>query len=110
MKHGSFNVRRGDTVEVDAGKDRGKRGKVLRVLGKKDRVLVEGVNFAKRHTRPSQKARQGGIVEKEMPIHLSNARVVCPKCNEPTRVGHRSEGAESKVRVCRGCGEAIDAG
>jgi large subunit ribosomal protein L24 len=110
MKHGSYGVRRGDTVEVDAGKDRGKRGKVLRVLAKKDRVLVEGVNFAKRHTRPSQKARQGGIVEKEMPIHVSNARVVCPRCSKPTRIAHRVDGDKPTVRVCKGCGEAIDAG
>jgi large subunit ribosomal protein L24 len=110
MKHGSYNVRRGDTVEVGAGKDRGKRGKVLRVLGKKDRVLVEGVNFAKRHTRPNQKARQGGIVEKEMPIHVSNARLVCPRCSKPTRVGHRVGPEVSNSRVCRSCGEAIDVG
>ena len=109
MKHGSYNVRRGDTVEVGAGKDRGKRGKVLRVLGKKDRVLVEGVNFAKRHTRPNQKARQGGIVEKEMPIHVSNARVVCPRCSEPARVGHKVDGSSAKVRVFKSCGEVIDA-
>ncbi len=110
MKHGMYSVRRGDTVEVSAGKDRGKRGKVLRVLAKKDRVLVEGVNFAKRHTRPSQKARQGGIVEKEMPLHVSNARLVCPRCSKPTRVGRRRDAAGKASRTCKACGEAIDAG
>ncbi len=110
MKHATYSVRRGDTVEVSAGKDRGKRGKVLRVLAKKDRVLVEGVNFAKRHTRPSQKARQGGIVEKEMPLHVSNARLVCPRCSKPTRVGQRRDAAGNASRMCKACGEAIDAG
>lgn len=108
MKQQSYPMRRGDTVHVDAGKDRGKRGKVLRVLGKKDRVLVEGVNFVKRHTKPGPKTRQGGIVEKEMPIHTSNVRVVCPRCDKPTRIG-RTRGSEgASARVCRKCGEAID--
>ncbi|MFN7955495.1 MAG: 50S ribosomal protein L24 [bacterium] len=110
MKHDTYSVRKGDTVEVGAGKDRGKRGKVLRVLAKKDRVVVEGVNFAKRHTRPSQKARQGGIVEKEMPLHVSNARVVCPRCSKATRIGRKREVGGGATRVCKSCGEAIDAG
>lgn len=108
MKHGTYVVRRGDTVEVDAGRDRGKRGKVLRVVGKKDRVVVEGVNFVKRHTRPGAKNRQGGIVEKEMPIHVSNARLVCPRCDKATRVGHQRNPELGSVRVCRKCGEALD--
>ena len=93
---------------MGAGKDRGKRGKVLRVLSKKDRVLIEGVNFAKRHSKPSAKNRQGGIIEKEAPIHVSNAHVVCPRCDKPTRVGHSERGTAGKVRVCRKCGEGID--
>lgn len=105
-------VKKGDTVEVIAGKDLGERGEVLTVLPKEDRVVVQGVNILKRH----RKARQAGnqqipaqIVEFEGPIHLSNVMVVCPSCNKASRVGFRvRENDGFKVRVCRNCGKDIE--
>ena len=99
---------KGDTVLVVGGEDRGKTGKVLDVLTEKDRVLVEGVNFMKRHTRPSQRNPQGGIVEREAPIHVSNAMLYCGKCGRGTRVRHRLLADGSKVRACAHCGEVIE--
>jgi large subunit ribosomal protein L24 len=106
----SAHVRRGDTVAVIAGRERGKRGKVLRVLHEKGRVLVEKVNMIKRHQRPTQKLRQGGIIEREGPLALSNVLVVCARCNRPVRTGTRVLGDGRKVRVCTRCSEAIDKG
>jgi large subunit ribosomal protein L24 len=110
-KHTS-SVKRNDTVEVIAGKEKGKRGKVLMVLPDRDRVIVEGRNFVKRHQRPTQKLRQGGIVEREGALHVSNVMVVCGKCNKPTRLGTQviadSRRASRRVRVCRRCGEMVD--
>jgi large subunit ribosomal protein L24 len=102
------HVRRGDLVAVLAGKERGKRGKVLRVHPEGGRVLVEHVNMVKKHQRPTQKLRQGGIIEREGFIHLSNVMVVCGKCDRPTRTGLRVLADGRKVRVCRRCGESID--
>jgi large subunit ribosomal protein L24 len=103
-------VKKGDTVEVIAGKDLGERGEVLSVLPKDDRVVVQGVNVLKRH----RKARQAGnrqvaaqIVEFEGPIHLSNVMVVCPNCSKKTRVGFRVRDDDFKVRVCKQCGKDI---
>jgi large subunit ribosomal protein L24 len=104
----SLHVRRGDTVAVLSGKERGKRGKVLAVLRDKSRVLVEHVNMIKKHQRPTQKLRQGGIIEREGPIHLSNVMVVCGKCDRPGRTGTQILADGRKVRVCRRCREAID--
>jgi len=104
----SLHVRRGDTVAVLAGKERGKRGKVLAVLRDKNRVLVEHVNMIKKHQRPTQKLRQGGIIEREGPVHLSNVMVVCGKCDRPARTGPQTLADGRKVRVCRRCGEPID--
>ena len=104
----TVHVRRGDTVAVLAGKERGKRGKVLAVLRDKGRVLVEHVNMTKKHQRPTQKLRQGGIIEREGPIHLSNVMVVCGKCDRPSRTGMQILADGRKVRVCRHCGESID--
>lgn len=99
---------KGDTVLVVAGNDRGKTGKVLAVFPDKERVLVEGVNFIKRHTRPSQQNPQGGIVEREAPIHASNAMLYCDKCGRGTRVGHRELSDGTRVRACAHCGEVIE--
>ena len=85
-----FHVRKNDLVQVIAGKEKGKTGKVLKVLPKKNRVVVEKINFIKRHSRPSGKTRQGGIIQKEAPIHVSNVLPVCPKCNQGVRTGHRA--------------------
>jgi large subunit ribosomal protein L24 len=103
-----FHVRKDDIVQVIAGKEKGKTGKVLRVLPKKNRVLVEKVNFIKRHTRPSGKARQGGIIQKEAPIHISNVLLVCPKCNRGVRMGKRVSEDGKKALVCKKCGELIE--
>ena len=103
-----LNVRRGDMVKVLSGKDRGKTGRVLRVLTGKRRVLVEAVNFIQRHTRPSQRNQQGGVVEKEAPIDISNVMVLCNKCSQPTRVGRRQLEDGTRVRTCKRCGEVLD--
>jgi len=100
-------IRRGDMVKVIAGKERGKVAKVLRVYRSEGRVLLEGVNYVKRHLRPRQASMQGGIVEKEAPLHISNVMLVCSKCMKPTRVGRRIEADGKKVRVCKKCGEVI---
>jgi large subunit ribosomal protein L24 len=104
------HVRRGDTVIVVAGKDRGKRGRVLRVIPEKNRVVIERINMIKRHQRPTQKIRQGGIIEREGPIHLSNVMLVDPTSGKPTRVGMRELGDGKKVRVARKSGEIVDKG
>ncbi len=104
------HVRRGDTVIVVAGKDRGKRGRVLRVIPEKNRVVIERINMIKRHQRPTQKIRQGGIIEREGPIHLSNVMLVDPTSGKPTRVGMRELGDGKKVRVARKSGEILDKG
>ena len=104
------HVRKGDTVMVVAGKERGKRGKVLRVIPGKGRVLIEHVNMIKKHQRPTQKLRQGGIIEREGPLALSNVLVVCPRCDKPARTGIKILTDGRKVRTCRRCGESIDRG
>jgi large subunit ribosomal protein L24 len=102
------HVRKGDTVVVVAGKERGKRGRVLRVIPDKNRVVVERINMIKKHQRPTQKLRQGGIIEREGAIHLSNVMLVDPTSDKPTRIGMRELGDGKKVRVARKSGEIID--
>lgn len=102
-----MKVRKNDLVVVIAGNYRGKRGRVLKVFPKKDRIIVEGVNFIKKHTKPSPKNPQGGIIQMEAPIHVSNVMVVCSKCNSPTRVGRKILEDGSKLRVCKKCGEML---
>ena len=104
------HVRRGDTVGVIAGRERGKRGRVLRVLMDKGRVLVEHVNMIKKHQRPTQKLRQGGIIEREGPLALSNVLLVCARCDKPARTGIKILADGRKVRTCKRCGESIDKG
>lgn len=103
-----MHVHREDTVVVLAGKDRGKRGRVLKIINKTEKVLVEKINMVKRHTRPSQELPQGGIVEKEAAIHVSNLQVVCSKCGKPTRISHKILSSGKKNRVCKKCGEIMD--
>lgn len=99
-------IRKGDMVQIIAGKDKGKRGKVLCVFPKKERVIVEGLNLVKRHMRPSRVDQQGGIIEKEAPLHISNVMIVCPSCNKPTRIGViYVEG--KKLRMCKKCKEPM---
>jgi len=102
-----MKIVKNDIVLVISGNYKGKRGKVLKVFPKKHRVIVEGVNFIKRHTKPTQKNPQGGIVEKEAPIHVSNLMVVCPKCDTPTRLGRKILEDGKKVRICMNCGEML---
>ena len=102
------HVRKGDTVVVVAGKERGKRGRVLRVIPEKSRVVIERINMIKKHQRPTQKLRQGGIIEREGSIHLSNVMLVDPTSDKPTRIGMRSLADGKKVRVARASGEIID--
>ena len=106
----AVHVRRGDTVAVIAGRDRGKRGKVLRVLPEKGRVVVEKINLMKKHQRPTQKLRQGGIIEREGALALSNVLVVCGRCDRPVRTGTRILADGRKSRVCRRCGESLEKG
>jgi large subunit ribosomal protein L24 len=104
-----FRIKQGDTVEVVQGKETGKRGKVLRVVSSEERVVVERVNFIKRHVRPSKKMPQGGVIEREASMHISNVKLVCPSCSEAVRVGVRIQGKE-KVRYCKKCNVQVDKG
>ncbi len=101
-------IKKGDRVEVIAGKDRGKVGKVLRVFPSENRLIVEKANVIKKHSRPTQKNPQGGIVEMEAPLHLSNVMLICPRCNRRTRVGKAILADGSRVRICKKCGSEID--
>ena len=101
-------IRKGDTVLVISGADRGKRGEVLRVIPKDDRAVVQGVNVAKKHTKPKGMGQPGGIVEAEATIHLSNLKLVDPKTSTPTRVGYRVLDDGRKVRVARATGNVIE--
>ena len=104
-----YAVRKNDTVVVIAGRDRGKRGRVLRVVPDRGRVIVEGVNFIKRHTRANpQKNIKGGIVEREAPIHASNVMLLDPEENKPTRVGHKTLPDGRRVRIGRKSGAVVD--
>ena len=102
-------IRRNDTVSINTGKDSGKRGRVLRVLPLKNRLIVEGVNLIKRHTRPNpQRNVKGGIVEREASLHASNVQLVCPECGAQTRIGRRVLADGRKVRICRKCEGVVD--
>jgi large subunit ribosomal protein L24 len=103
-----MNIKKGDTVFVIAGKDNGRKGKVLRVLPKENRVVVEGVNRVKKHQKPSRAIPQGGILKIEAPLNASNVMLVCNKCSTPTRVGKSILNGNEKVRVCKKCGEVLD--
>ncbi len=102
-------IRKNDTVLVAAGKDRGKRGRVLKILAGTNRVVVEGVNFVSRHTRPNPgKNIKGGIMKREAPLHASNVQIVCPECGKRTRIGRRTLEDGRKVRICRKCEGVVD--
>ncbi len=108
MMRDGVSLKKNDLVMVIAGKERGKSGRILRVFPRKKRVLIEKVNFIKRHSRPSGQMRQGGIIEKEAPIHISNVKVICEKCNLPIRVGKKILDDGKRVRACKKCGEVLD--
>ena len=104
----SMNIKKGDTVRVLSGKDKGKEGQVVRSIPSKQRVVVEKVNMVKKAMRPTQQNPQGGIITIEAPIHVSNVMLICPECKQPTRVNHRRDENGRKVRVCKKCGKDID--
>ncbi len=100
-----MNIKKGDTVLIITGKDRGKQGTVSRALPQVSKVVIEGLNIAKKHVRPQGQTRQGGVIEKAMPIHVSNTMLICTECGQATRVGHerRPMGHDQKIRVVRIC-------
>ena len=102
-------IRKNDSVLVVTGKDRGKRGRVLKVVAEKNRLIVEGVNLIKRHTKANpQRNVKGGVMEREAPLHASNVQLVCPECGKPTRLGRKILGDGRKVRICRKCEGVVD--
>jgi large subunit ribosomal protein L24 len=103
-----LHIKKNDKVIVIAGKEKGKIGTVLKVITQNERAVVEKLNIVKRHTRPGGKSAQGGIIEKEAPIHISNLMLVCGKCAEAARVGKKVLEDGSKVRLCKKCGEILD--
>ena len=103
-----MKIRKNDTVLVVAGKDKGKTGKVRFAYPKEERIMVEGINFIKRHTRARGRVRQAGIIQLEAPIRVSSVMLLCSRCNHPTRVGSRFLEDGRRVRVCRSCHEVID--
>ncbi|MDD3268036.1 MAG: 50S ribosomal protein L24 [Syntrophomonadaceae bacterium] len=103
-----MHVKKGDTVMVTTGKDAGKKGKILKVLPRENRVVVEGVNKVKKHQKPSRSLPQGGILRIESPLNASNVMLVCNRCNTPTRVGRKVMENDEKARTCKKCGETID--
>ena len=105
MERKKFKIRKDDTVQVIAGKDKGKRGTIVKVVTKKDAVIVSGINIVKKAMRKRSQQDQGGIVEIEAPLNISNVAIVCKKCG-PTKIGYKLDG-NKKIRVCRKCGEAL---
>jgi large subunit ribosomal protein L24 len=100
-------IHKGDQVVVLSGKDKGKRAEVVRAIPASDRVILEGVNVAKRHSKPTRATQQGGIIDKFMPVHVSTVALVCRACNQPTRAGYRLEDDGEKVRICKKCGAVL---
>ena len=101
-----MSIKKGDLVVVLSGKDKGKQGKVLEVMPKSSKVVVEKVNVVSRHTKPRRQGEEGGIIQKEAPIYACKVQTVCPKCGKATRIAHKVEG-DKKVRVCKKCGAEI---
>jgi large subunit ribosomal protein L24 len=103
-----MQIKKNDTVLVTTGKEKGKRGRVLEVYPSRKRLLVEKLNMIKRHTRPNQQLKQGGIVERESPIAVSNVRLICSKCDKPTAVKRKASDGGKRSRVCTNCNEILD--
>lgn len=103
-----MKIRKGDTVQIMVGKDSGKKGKVRQVFPQNKGIIVEGLNLIKRHSRTKGQTRQGGIIELEAPLDISNVMIICGKCGEPSRVGFRVQADGKKVRICKSCQEAIE--
>ena len=103
-----LSIKKNDTVIVTVGKEKGKSGRVLSVYPSKNQVLIEKINIIKKHMKPTRKYTQGGIIEKEAPLNISNVMLVCPKCSKPTRIGNSLMQDGRKLRMCRKCREVID--
>ncbi len=103
-----MRIKKDDLVQVILGKDKGKRGKILKVIPREKKVVVQGVNIVKKHQRPIPQLREGGIIEREGSIYASKVMLVCPSCDKPTRVGLKLLEDGTKVRYCKKCGEVID--
>ena len=103
-----LGIKKNDTVLVITGDEKGKKGRVRTVEPGNNRLLIESVNMIKKHMKPSKKYAQGGIIEKEAPVHMSNVMLVCPKCSKPTRIGNSILENGKKIRSCRKCGEVVD--
>lgn len=103
-----LSIKKNDTVLVIAGREKGKRGRVLSVYPSKSRLLIEKLNMIKKHMKPSRKYTHGGIIEKEAPLHISKVMLICPKCNKTTRIGNTFLQDGRKVRMCKKCGEVMD--
>ncbi len=101
-----MKIKKGDTVQVLSGNDKGKSGEVLEIIPKQEKVIVKGVNIRKKHVKPKKQGDEGGIIAVECGIHTSKVNVVCPKCNKPARIGYKME-KDEKVRVCKKCGTVI---
>lgn len=108
MNDKTFHIKKDDQVKVLTGKEKGKTGKILKVLYKKESAVVEKLNFVKRHTKAGGQNKQGGIMEKEAPIKMANLQVMCNKCNKPVRIKHKFLENNKKTRVCGKCGEILD--
>jgi large subunit ribosomal protein L24 len=102
-----LKIRKGDRVRVLTGKDRGKEGEVMRAIPAQRKVIVEGVNVAKKHQGPTRSTQQGGIIDRDMPLPVANVALVCPACGKATRVGYKFDASGQKVRVCKKCGGEI---
>ena len=109
MERCKIRIKKDDKVKVLTGKDKGKIGKVLKVMKKNNRVVVENINMVKVHQKPSQANPQGGIADKNMPIHISNLMIMCNSCVKPTRIGIKQLEDGKRVRICKKCNEQIDA-
>ncbi len=103
-----LRIKKNDTVIITTGKEKGKKGRVLAFSSSNDRIIVEKINIVKRHMKPTRKYSQGGIIDKEAPVHISNVMLICPKCNKPTRIRNSFLQDNRKVRMCKKCNEVMD--
>jgi len=103
-----LRIKKNDTVIITTGKEKGKKGRVLAFSSSKDRIIVEKINVVKKHMKPTRKYTQGGIIDKEAPVHISNVMLICPKCNKPTRIRNTFLQDNRKVRMCKRCNEVMD--
>ena len=108
MFNNKINLKKGDNVLVISGEGKGKKGKIVDIFPQKNQTIIEGVNFLKKHAKPTQKVPQGGVIKQEGSIHTSNVRLICNKCNKPTSIKREKIKEGKKVRICKKCGEIID--